>query len=466
MTDNQIMSESNGMILPDCEIIKHARLYGLSESVIASGYPMKTDNNRTVESVECFSYWNKHGKFISDFFKYTERYGKPKGEDTKSSCYFCGSGTGVQRNSKKDHYYCSKCNHQIERYGDVFETSPEFILHDDYVEIILIGEKRRKTAIKISYESLPKVFYANPASSGENRYARANGILLHRFIMNASSEDECVDHINRDIYDNRLCNLRICSKKDNSRNRASAPTNTSGISGVSWRADRNKWRAYINSDYKQIRLGYFDRKEDAILARLSAEKALYGEFSPQRALFKEYGIETGYDDDKAEDNNRYSLKDALNHYKRALKLFSTNIGGAHDQALSGIIVQFDLTLPVKVWTELQRYHFIDFVSSQSTMHRIAKFDLDSAYCDYTDVRIIGIMKELVQNYNDDPTAENYLRVLYSNPCGFKLTARMTTNYRQLKTIWKQRHNHRLPEWRIFCKWIEGLPYGKEWLASV
>lgn len=147
-------------------------------------------------------------------------------------------------------------------------------------------------------------------------------------------------------------------------------------------------------------------------------------------------------------------------------LATADIGSGHDNFMNGVIVQFDLTLPVKVWTELQRYHFIDFVSSQSTMHRIAKFDLDSAYCDYTDVRIIGIMKELVQNYNDDPTAENYLRVLYSNPCGFKLTARMTTNYRQLKTIWRQRHNHRLPEWKIFCKWIEGLPYGKEWLSSV
>jgi hypothetical protein len=148
------------------------------------------------------------------------------------------------------------------------------------------------------------------------------------------------------------------------------------------------------------------------------------------------------------------------------KLATAEIGSGHDNFMNGILVQFDLTLPVKVWTELQRYHFIDFVSSQSTMHRIAKFDLDSAYCDYTDVRIIGIMKELVQNYNDDPTAEKYLRVLYSNPCGFKLTARMTTNYRQLKTIWKQRHNHRLPEWKIFCKWIECLPYGKEWLVSV
>ena len=147
------------------------------------------------------------------------------------------------------------------------------------------------------------------------------------------------------------------------------------------------------------------------------------------------------------------------------RLAKAEIGSAHDNFLNGIIVQFDLTLPVKVWTELQRYHFIDFVSSQSTMHRITKFDLDKAYCKYVDERIIEIMKQLVKDYNESQTAENYLRVLYSNPCGFKLTARMTTNYRQLKTIYAQRHNHRLPEWRMFCDWIKtALPFGKEWIA--
>ena len=135
-------------------------------------------------------------------------------------------------------------------------------------------------------------------------------------------------------------------------------------------------------------------------------------------------------------------------------------GAGHDQWLTGVIVQFDLTFTVKAWTEEERYHFIDIISSQSTMHRITKFNLDNAYIQYTDKIIINRMKELVQEYNECPTPENYLRVLYSNPCGFKLTAGMTTNYRQLKTIYAQRKNHRLPEWVAFCKWIESLPYSE------
>ena len=144
----------------------------------------------------------------------------------------------------------------------------------------------------------------------------------------------------------------------------------------------------------------------------------------------------------------------------ATKLAQSGMGEGHDNWLNGVIVQFDLTFTIKAWTEAERYHFLDFVSSQSTMHRIAKFDLDNAYIEYTDKRIVEIMKELVAEYNANPTPENYLRVLYSNPCGMKLTARMTTNYRQLKTIYKQRKNHRLPEWREFCKWVETLPHAE------
>ena len=153
-------------------------------------------------------------------------------------------------------------------------------------------------------------------------------------------------------------------------------------------------------------------------------------------------------------------------------------GEGHDQWLTGVIVQVDFTFSNKGYVEAERYHFFDFVSSQSTMHRIAKFDLDEAYNEYVDPRIIDILKEKVKDYNDfvdsistgllpqseeelkkieKQKAKKYLEVLYSNPAGFRLTAGMTTNYRQLKTIYAQRKNHRLPEWRTFCKWIETLP---------
>lgn len=147
--------------------------------------------------------------------------------------------------------------------------------------------------------------------------------------------------------------------------------------------------------------------------------------------------------------------------ERQKTLASSPKGEGHDNFLCGIIVQFDLTFTVKAWTEAERYHFFDIVSSQSTMHRISKFELDGQYIEYVDKRIIGIMNELKDRYNETKDPTDYLRLLYSNPCGFKLTAGMTTNLRQLKTIYDQRKNHRLPEWQEFCDWLECLDVFKE-----
>ena len=167
-------------------------------------------------------------------------------------------------------------------------------------------------------------------------------------------------------------------------------------------------------------------------------------------------------------------------WRRGLNLTKASNGnGAHGQWLTGVRVAFDLTCTNKMWVEAERYRFLEFVSSQSTMHRITKFNLDNQYCEYTDPRVIEIVKEKVAEYNklketidllpkgisdkvrqemSDMLKNKYLEILYTNPAGFELTARMTTNYRCLLNIYIQRHDHRLPEWREFCEQLLELPY--------
>lgn len=152
--------------------------------------------------------------------------------------------------------------------------------------------------------------------------------------------------------------------------------------------------------------------------------------------------------------------------KTVRNLASCATGTGHDNFLNGIVVQFDLTFSIKAWVEAERYHFLDFVSSQSTMHRIAQFDITEQCNAYVHVGTVSIVKSLLDCYNNDPTPENYLRLLYNIPVGFMLTARMTTNYRQLKTIYQQRRTHRLPEWRAFCEWIETLPHAELIIGGV
>ena len=146
-------------------------------------------------------------------------------------------------------------------------------------------------------------------------------------------------------------------------------------------------------------------------------------------------------------------------------------GTGHNNFLSGILVAFDITMTNKMAVEWQRYHFQQIVSSQSTMHRITKMELTRSYISYVNPRIVGIMLDLVGEYNDaiekqdkEKADKLYLEILYSNPSGMLLTQGIVTNYLQLKTIYNQRKNHRLPEWILFCDWIKTLPYS-EWITG-
>ena len=142
------------------------------------------------------------------------------------------------------------------------------------------------------------------------------------------------------------------------------------------------------------------------------------------------------------------------------KLATSKKGEGDDNFLNGIIVQFDLTFSIKAWVEAERYHFLDFISSQSTMHRISKMDIRKQCNEYVSETTIKHLEELKIDYLDKPNSENYLKLLYNVPTGFTLTAGMTTNYRQLKTIYSQRKTHRLPEWRAFCEQLKELPHSE------
>lgn len=161
-------------------------------------------------------------------------------------------------------------------------------------------------------------------------------------------------------------------------------------------------------------------------------------------------------------------RDAVNEkdMKRAMRLGGARNGEGHDNFLKGIIVQMDLIAPLYFWKQAQRYHWFDFVSSQSTMHCLLKFNIESQCVKDTDPRVIEVEQSLVDEYfkmdeNDPTKKEKWRTIVASLPCGFCLGATMTTNYQQLKTMYLQRRYHKLEEWHVFCRWCETLPYFKE-----
>ena len=127
-----------------------------------------------------------------------------------------------------------------------------------------------------------------------NGYIRTNSsnktINIHRVILEIE-DDRIIDHKNRNPLDNRKENLRICTKLENNSNISIPKNNKSGIIGVYFDKGTNKWHTRIQKNYKNFYLGSFINKEDAIKTRLEAEKKYFGEFAPQKHLFKKYNIE-------------------------------------------------------------------------------------------------------------------------------------------------------------------------------
>lgn len=83
-----------------------------------------------------------------------------------------------------------------------------------------------------------------------------------------------IDHIDGDKENNKPENLRCVSAIGNARNRSRSSNNKSGVTGVCWDPRSSRWLAYITENRRNVRIGYFRHKDEAITHRKAAEKAL------------------------------------------------------------------------------------------------------------------------------------------------------------------------------------------------
>lgn len=183
----------------------------------------------------------------------------------------------------------------------------------------------------------------------------------------------------------------------------------------------------------------------------------------------------------------YTEEEFQESLKRAIALCKTPNGSGHQTFLSGIRVSFDLKYPCYISPELQRYHWIDIVTSASKMHKLLQMDLDMACNEWVSQETIEKMRRLIDDYNSMLKSDSefgifYLRggkvreahskremlsfqfhkIISECPHGLELFMRVSTNYLQLKTIYQQRKHHKLEfDWGAMCHFIEGLPYAKE-----
>ena len=156
-----------------------------------------------------------------------------------------------------------------------------------------------------------------------------------------------------------------------------------------------------------------------------------------------------------------ALERTQRHIKRAFKLAKNKVGSGHNNFISGIVVNFDLTAPRYFWNEFQRYHFLQIVSSSSQVHKLTSFDLEQVP-DLTE-EVWRNAESLIEQYKKE--AITWDELVANMPQGIELTARISTNYLQLKTVYNQRKNHRSKHWKEFCEWIKTLPLAKELIIN-
>ncbi len=162
----------------------------------------------------------------------------------------------------------------------------------------------------------------------------------------------------------------------------------------------------------------------------------------------------------------------------------------HDNFLTGIRVSFDMKYTQYISKQFQRYHWFDYVSSSSLMHRITKMDFSKCCNKYVSQASIDEVTKWINVYNNilnnhieeyvfdtgkekfhtyaykDTIYTAFMLVISNCPMGTELFVRVSTNYKQLQTIYYQRKHHKLHEdYNAFIDMVKSLPYAKELILS-
>lgn len=153
----------------------------------------------------------------------------------------------------------------------------------------------------------------------------------------------------------------------------------------------------------------------------------------------------------------------------------SNAGTDHRKFMRMMPVYVRITAPLYWWKEFDTYKVGTVTNSCSTMHTIAEkeFTIEDFSCEHLSVVSLDYLKNNIEHlnfirdvYNDDKSNKGaWWQMIQLLPSSYNQTRNVMMNYEVLANIYKSRKDHKLDEWREFCKWIETLPYSELILSA-
>ena len=146
-----------------------------------------------------------------------------------------------------------------------------------------------------------------------------------------------------------------------------------------------------------------------------------------------------------------------------------NAGPEHRKFMRMITVYMDITAPIFWWKEFDTYKVGTVANSCSTMHKIhaKEFTLEDFSCEHLSRVSLSVLNNVIEQLNwcRDSYLETkdkgcWWQMIQLLPSSYNQKRKVMLNYEVLTSMYHQRKNHKLDEWREFCSWIETLPYSE------
>ena len=168
-------------------------------------------------------------------------------------------------------------------------------------------------------------------------------------------------------------------------------------------------------------------------------------------------------------NKRISGDFAIGDNDHSLMQRLANAGTDHRKFMRMMPVYVRITAPLYWWKEFDTYKVGTVVNSCSTMHKIQEkeFTLEDFSCEHLGVDSLSVLRFTIKHLNrcrdcyiESNDKDDWWQMIQLLPSSYNQTRNVMLNYEVLANIYHSRKNHKLNEWKEFCKWIEELPYSE------